>query len=48
MGTSYFTCIIFTTPPLPQAIVAMITVGQGLSTPIKELHLTDAVQGLCH
>lgn len=47
MEALYFICIVFTPPP-PQVIAAMITFGQSLSTPIKELHLTDAVQGLCH
>lgn len=46
MEALYFICIVFT--PSPQVIVAMIIVGQSLSTPIKELHLTEAAQGLCH
>jgi len=47
MEASYLICIVLDTPAT-QMIVAMITVGQSLSTPIKELHLTDAVKGLCH
>lgn len=45
-GRIYTSSVLFLTPP--PMIVAMVTVGQSLSTPIKELHLTGAVQGLCH
>lgn len=46
MEAVYLICVVFNTLPSypPQMIVAVITVGQSLSTPTKELHLTDAVQ----
>lgn len=46
MEAVYFICVVLDTLPShpPKMIVAMITVGQSLSTLTKELHLTGALQ----